>query len=203
MIIWQMFSFSKKSGLSKLPIEIQDRRKMYLTFVIALIQSLAVSLSLPIEVGIPKGLAILTNTILLIAGTFFLVWLSDLNSFFGIGGSIVILMASMVANLPRQIGESITRLHIELPIILSLIIMGLLFLYVAVIVQRARYRIPINKVNIHNRFSQYSYLDVMLTPAGGMPFMYAISLVSIPQYLLILIQIYFLKTVGQILGLKL
>ena len=75
---------------------------MYLTFAIALIQSLAVSLSLPIEVGIPKGLAILTNTILLIAGTFFLVWLSDLNSFFGIGGSIVILMASMVANLPRQ-----------------------------------------------------------------------------------------------------
>ena len=193
MIIWQMFLFSKKSGLSKLPIEIQDRRKMYLTFVIALIQSLAVSLSLPIEVGIPKGLAILTNTILLIAGTFFLVWLSDLNSFFGIGGSIVILMASMVANLPRQIGESITRLHIGLPIILSLIIMGLLFLYIAVIVQRARYRIPINKVNIHNRFSQYSYLDVMLTPAGGMPFMYAISLVSIPQYLLILIQILFPK----------
>ena len=193
MILWQMFSFSKKSGLSKLPIEIQDRRKMYLTFAIALIQSLAVSLSLPIEVGIPKGLAILTNTILLIAGTFFLVWLSDLNSFFGIGGSIVILMASMVANLPRQIGESITRLHIGLPIILSLIIMGLLFLYIAVIVQRARYRIPINKVNIHNRFSQYSYLDVMLTPAGGMPFMYAISLVSIPQYLLILIQILFPK----------
>ena len=52
MILWQMFSFSKKSGLSKLPIEIQDRRKMYLTFAIALIQSLAVSLSLPIEVGI-------------------------------------------------------------------------------------------------------------------------------------------------------
>ena len=138
-------------------------------------------------------MAILTNTILLIAGTFFLVWLSDLNSFFGIGGSIVILMASMVANLPRQIGESITRLHIGLPIILSLIIMGLLFLYIAVIVQRARYRIPINKVNIHNRFSQYSYLDVMLTPAGGMPFMYALSLVSIPQYLLILIQILFPK----------
>ena len=67
MILWQMFSFSKKSGLSKLPIEIQDRRKMYLTFAIALIQSLAVSLSLPIEVGIPKGLAVLTNTLLLIA----------------------------------------------------------------------------------------------------------------------------------------
>ena len=57
---------------------------MYLTLGIALIQSLAVSLNLPIEAGIPKGLAIATNTLLLIAGAFFLVWLSDLNSFMGI-----------------------------------------------------------------------------------------------------------------------
>ena len=29
MILWQMFSFSKKMGLKNLPIEIQDRRRMY------------------------------------------------------------------------------------------------------------------------------------------------------------------------------
>ena len=65
MILWQMFTLSKKSNLGKLPIEIQDRRRMYLTLGIALIQSLAVSLNLPIEAGIPKGLAIVTNTLLL------------------------------------------------------------------------------------------------------------------------------------------
>ena len=188
MILWQMFSFSKKMGLKNLPIEIQDRRRMYLALGIAIVQSLAVSLNLPIVSGVNAGLAVFMNTILLIAGTFFLVWLSDLNSLFGIGGSIVILMASMMANLPYQILDSIDKLGIGWNVLLPLILFSLIFLYVSGVVQRARYRIPINKINIHNRFKQYSYLDIMLNPAGGMPFMYAMSLVSIPQYVFMLIQ---------------
>lgn len=188
MILWQMFSFSKKMGLKNLPIEIQDRRRMYLALGIALVQSLAVSLNLPIVSGVNASLAIFMNTILLIAGTFFLVWLSDLNSLFGIGGSIVILMASMMANLPYQIMDSIEKLGIGWDVLLPLILFSLVFLYISGVVQRARYRISINKINIHNRFKQYSYLDIMLNPAGGMPFMYAMSLVSIPQYVFMLIQ---------------
>lgn len=188
MILWQMFSFSKKMGLKNLPIEIQDRRRMYLALGIAVVQSLAVSLNLPIVSGVNASLAIFMNTILLIAGTFFLVWLSDLNSLFGIGGSIVILMASMMANLPYQIMDSIEKLGIGWNVLLPLILFSLIFLYVSGVVQRARYRISINKINIHNRFKQYSYLDIMLNPAGGMPFMYAMSLVSIPQYVFMLIQ---------------
>ena len=188
MILWQMFSISKKMGLKNLPIEIQDRRRMYLALGIAIVQSLAVSLNLPIVSGVNASLAIFMNTILLIAGTFFLVWLSDLNSLFGIGGSIVILMASMMANLPYQIMDSIEKLGIGWNVLLPLILFSLVFLYVSGVVQRARYRISINKINIHNRFKQYSYLDIMLNPAGGMPFMYAMSLVSIPQYVFMLIQ---------------
>lgn len=189
MILWQMFSFSKRLGFNRLPIEIQDRRRMYLTLLIALVQSLAVTLNLPVVEGVHVGLVILMNTLLLMAGTFFLVWLSDLNSLMGIGGSIVILMASMVSSLPQQILSTIVRLQIGWEIILPLVLMGLLFLYIAVIMYRACYRIPINKVNIHNRFKQYSYLDIPVSPAGGMPFMYAMSLVSIPQYVLMLIQV--------------
>ena len=188
MILWQMFSFSKKMGLKNLPIEIQDRRRMYLALGIAIVQSLAVSLNLPIVSGVNASLAIFMNTILLIAGTFFLVWLSDLNSLFGIGGSIVILMASMMANLPYQIMDSIEKLGIGWDVLLPLILFSLVFLYISGVVQRARYRISINKINIHNRFKQYSYLDIMLNPAGGMPFMYAMSLVSIPQYVFMLTQ---------------
>ena len=188
MNLWQMFSFSKKMGLKNLPIDIQDRRRMYLALGIAIVQSLAVSLNLPIVSGVNASLAIFMNTILLIAGTFFLVWLSDLNSLFGIGGSIVILMASMMANLPYQIMDSIEKLGIGWDVLLPLILFSLVFLYISGVVQRARYRISINKINIHNRFKQYSYLDIMLNPAGGMPFMYAMSLVSIPQYVFMLIQ---------------
>lgn len=188
MILWQMFSFSKKMGLKNLPVEIQDRRRMYLALGIAIVQSLAVSLNLPIVSGVNAGLAIFMNTILLIAGTFFLIWLSDLNSLFGIGGSIVILMASMMANMPYQIMDSVEKLGIGWDVLLPLFLFSLVFLYIAGVVQRARYRIQINKINIHNRFKQYSYLDIMLNPAGGMPFMYAMSLVSIPQYVFMLIQ---------------
>ena len=158
MILWQMFSMSKKLGLGSLPLEVQDRRKMILTFVIALIQALAITLNLPIQSGMNYGLVLTMNVLLLIAGTFFLVWLSDLNSLFGVGGALVILMSSMVSSMPQNR------------------------------VQRARYRILVNKIMIHNRFKRYSYLDILLNPAGGMPFMYAMSLVSIPQYSLLLLQ---------------
>lgn len=191
MILWQMFALSKPLGLNKLPIEAQDRRRMYLTLAIALIQSLVVTLNLPLLAGVNVPLVLLMNTLILIAGSFFLVWLSDLNSRMGIGGSIVILMASMVSSLPQQILSSIYRLQIGWELILPLIVLGLLFLYLSVIVYRARYRIPINKVNIHNRYQQYAYLDIMVNPSGGMPFMYAMSLVSVPQYVLILIGLLF------------
>lgn len=191
MILWQMFSMSKKLGFQNLPIEIQDRGKMILTFVIALIQALAITLNLPIQSGVNYGLVLTMNVLLLIAGTFFLVWLSDLNSLFGVGGSIVILMSSMVISMPQNILNSIKELQVSPVLIMALLILSIVFLAIVVRVQRARYRIPVNKIMIHNRFKRYSYLDILLNPAGGMPFMYAMSLVSIPQYLLMLLQIIF------------
>ena len=44
-----------------------------------------------------------------------------------------------------------------------------------VLMYRARYRIPVHKIGLHNRFKRYSYLEIMLNPAGGMPFMYVMS----------------------------
>ena len=184
MILWQMFSISKKMGLGSLPLEVQDRRKMILTFVIALIQALAITLTLPIQSGVNYGLVLTMNVLLLIAGTFFLVWLSDLNSLFGVGGSLVILMSSM----PQNILKSIKELQVGPLLIVALLMLSVVFLAIAVRVQRARYRILVNKIMIHNRFKRYSYLDILLNPAGGMPFMYAMSLVSIPQYSLLLLQ---------------
>ena len=49
MILWQVFSFSKKLGLNSVPSEVQDRRKMYLTLGIALIQALALTTNLPVQ----------------------------------------------------------------------------------------------------------------------------------------------------------
>ena len=189
MLIWQMFAVSKRLGLSKLPLEVQERRRMLLTLVIALIQSVALVLNLPLQEsgGVDMTTIMVLDTLVLMAGTYFLIWLTDLNAAMGLGGSIMIVMASMIAYIPQDIWNSIQELKISSLWLTLMLVFSLVFLYLAVTVERSKYRIPVNKINIHNRFKKYSYLDIRLNPAGGMPIMYAMTLVSIPQYFLLII----------------
>ena len=199
MLIWQMFAVSKRLGLSKLPLEVQERRRMLLTLVIALIQSVALVLNLPLQeaAGVDMTTIIVLDTLILMAGTYFLIWLTDLNAAMGLGGSIMIVMASMIAYIPQDIWNSIQELKISSLWLALMLVFSLVFLYLAVTVERSKYRIPVNKINIHNRFKKYSYLDIRLNPAGGMPIMYAMTLVSIPQYFLLII--HFLQPNNQLI----
>ena len=199
MLIWQMFAVSKRLGLSKLPLEVQERRRMLLTLVIALIQSVALVLNLPLQeaAGVDMTTIIVLDTLILMAGTYFLIWMTDLNAAMGLGGSIMIVMASMIAYIPQDIWNSIQELKISSLWLALMLVFSLVFLYLAVTVERSKYRIPVNKINIHNRFKKYSYLDIRLNPAGGMPIMYAMTLVSIPQYFLLII--HFLQPNNQLI----
>ena len=199
MLIWQMFAVSKRLGLSKLPLEVQERRRMLLTLVIALIQSVALILNLPLQEagGVDMTTIMVLDTLVLMAGTYFLIWLTDLNAAMGLGGSIMIVMASMIAYIPQDIWNSIQELKISSLWLALMLVFSLVFLYLAVTVERSKYRIPVNKINIHNRFKKYSYLDIRLNPAGGMPIMYAMTLVSIPQYFLLII--HFLQPENQLI----
>ena len=199
MLIWQMFAVSKRLGLSKLPLEVQERRRMLLTLVIALIQSVALVLNLPLQEagGVDMTTIMVLDTLVLMAGTYFLIWLTDLNAAMGFGGSIMIVMASMIAYIPQDIWNSIQELKISSLWLALMLVFSLVFLYLAVTVERSKYRIPVNKINIHNRFKKYSYLDIRLNPAGGMPIMYAMTLVSIPQYFLLII--HFLQPNNQLI----
>ena len=199
MLIWQMFAVSKRLGLSKLPLEVQERRRMLLTLVIALIQSVALALNLPLQEagGVDMTTIMVLDTLVLMAGTYFLIWLTDLNAAMGLGGSIMIVMASMIAYIPQDIWNSIQELKISSLWLALMLVFSLVFLYLAVTVERSKYRIPVNKINIHNRFKKYSYLDIRLNPAGGMPIMYAMTLVSIPQYFLLII--HFLQPENQLI----
>ena len=199
MLIWQMFAVSKRLSLSKLPLEVQERRRMLLTLVIALIQSVALVLNLPLQEagGVDMTTIMVLDTLVLMAGTYFLIWLTDLNAAMGLGGSIMIVMASMIAYIPQDIWNSIKELKISSLWLALMLVFSLVFLYLAVTVERSKYRIPVNKINIYNRFKKYSYLDIRLNPAGGMPIMYAMTLVSIPQYFLLII--HFLQPDNQLI----
>ena len=191
MILWQMLSFSKKLGLASGTIEIQNRRQMYLTLFIALIQSLAISLNLPVQSSFPTVLVIILNTCLLIAGALFLVWLSDLNAQLGVGGSIVILLASIILNIPQDILSTFQLVRISMGMILFIVLISILLTYMMVLMYRARYRIAVHKIGLRSRFKRYSYFEIMLNPAGGMPFMYVMSFLGLPTYIFLLLQTLF------------
>lgn len=188
MILWQMLSLSKKLGLSTGSIEIQNRRQMYLTLFIAMIQALAITLSLPVQSNLPKILILVMDTLLLVAGSFFLIWLSDINATVGIGGSMLILLTGIVLNIPQDILETFHTMHISMYIIVAVLLMGLIFTYLIAILYRARYRIAVNKIGLHSLFKRYSFLEIMLNPAGGMPYMYVMTFLSFPTYILLLLQ---------------
>ena len=183
MILWQLLSFSKKLNISSGAVEVQDRRKMYLTLVIALIQSLALSLNLPIQHLYSSFMVTTMNTLLLIAGAFFLVWLSDLNAQLGVGGSVVILLASIVLNIPQDILNTLQLVRIPTEVMSLIVLSSIVLTYMMVLIYRAR-----------SKFKRYSYFEIMLNPAGGMPFMYVMSFLSLPTYIFLLLQTLFPQT---------
>ena len=187
MILWKMFSVSKRFNFEKTSTEIIERRKMYLALALAIIQALAISIYLPLQTNLDPLLVICLNTMIMVAGTFFLVWLSDLNAALGLGNSFVIIMAGMILYLPEDIMGILSKINIPLIWYISGLGFVLVFVYTAVLMEYARYRIPVNKLGIHNNLQSYTFLDLKLNPAGGMPFMYAMTLVSIPQYILLLV----------------
>ena len=96
-------------------------------------------------------------------------------------------MAGMVLYLPEDIAQILSKIDIPSSWYFIGLALILVFVYTAVIIEYSRYHIPVNKLGIHNNLKSYTYLDIKLNPAGGMPFMYAMTLVSIPQYILLLI----------------
>ena len=188
MILWRLFTVSKRHNLERTSSDLVERRKMYLTLALALVQSLAVSLYLPLETDLSPLLVVSLNALIMIAGTFFLVWLADLNTALGLGNSIVIMMAGMLLYLPEDVLGTLSKSGLPAYSLLFLLLLLLAFMFMVVCIEYARYRIPVNKLGIHNSLKAHTFLDVKLNPAGGMPFMYAMTLVSIPQYIFLLVQ---------------
>lgn len=188
MILWRLFTVSKRYNLERTSSELVERRKMYLTLALALVQSLAISLYLPLQTDLSPLLVVSLNALIMIAGTFFLVWLADLNTALGLGNSIVIMMAGMLLYLPEDVLGTLSKSGGSAYSLLFLMPLLLGFIFMVVCIEYARYRIPVNKLGIHNSLKPHTFLEVKLNPAGGMPFMYAMTLVSIPQYIFLLVQ---------------
>ncbi|MEB2280401.1 preprotein translocase subunit SecY [Lysinibacillus xylanilyticus] len=183
------------------------RRKLaqftrYFTIVLAFIQSFAMSFgfnkmyggSLIKEEGI---LTYVTISIVLTAGTAFLVWLAEQITAHGVGNGIsIVIFAGIVAALPnginqiyaQQIEGAGDKLFINL-VILGLLILVLLAVVVGVIyVQQALRKIPIQyakRVTGRNQQTgaQQTHLPLKVNAAGVIPVIFASAFLMTPRTL--------------------
>ncbi|WP_438832040.1 accessory Sec system protein translocase subunit SecY2 [Streptococcus pluranimalium] len=188
MILSRVFNLGKKNDQSTSK-KTQDRRHSTIMLIIAIIQALGIAISLDYQKSsIPKLELIFMTSLILIAGAFILVWIGNRISDKGIGGPSILVLVNILLSQESLFKEVITFFeNREFILILWLIAWSLLAIFLMVLFEKAEYRIPVKRIGINNSLSEDTYMPIKINTAGGMPVMYAFSLLMLPQYLILLL----------------
>jgi len=163
----------------------------YGTFVLAIFQSMGISIALESQAGLvlDPGLAFRLITIVtLTSGTMFLMWVGEQITERGLGNGIsIIIFAGIVAGLPSAIGGTLelTRTGaFPIPMVLLLFVGVLLVTAFVVFVERGQRKILVNyakrQVGKMVVGGQSSHLPLKLNMAGVIPPIFASSIILFP-----------------------
>lgn len=103
----------------------------------------------------------------LIAGEAIIILLISSNQKYGIGGQTLLVFVNLLSGLLTVLSETSWKqvgvlLLAALPVILLMIIM-----------EEAEFRIPVQRISIHNIYADKNYLAIKLNPIGVMPAMFS------------------------------
>ncbi len=166
----------------------------YGTVFLALFQGLGISIALESQPGLvidPGLLFRLTAVATLVSGTMFLMWLGEQITERGIGNGIsLIIFAGIAAGLPQAIGGTLelTRTGaFSIPLVLLLFVGAIAVTAFVVFVERGQRKILVNyaKRQVGNKIygGQSSHLPLKLNMAGGIPPIFASSIILFPATL--------------------
>jgi len=131
----------------------------------------------------------IVNVIALIAGSALIMFLCDYNKKFGIGGQSAIIFVNIVSGLFKTIvvqfeGQKIKTVCMSVGICL--------FIFVLMIyMENSEYRMPVQRVSIHNIYADKNYIAIKLNPIGVMPIMFSTIVFMIPHMLFQILLDYF------------
>lgn len=133
-----------------------------------------------------KSLTVLS----LVAGSILVIHLGGLNLRYGIGGPSLLIAHNVVHQLLNTMVMTVQdAFSLVDPSAISMALFAatfeiLLIMVVSFIFESAEIHIPLHRSIIETDMKDKDYLAVRLSPVGAMPAMYAMSLLSIPFYLL-------------------
>ena len=114
----------------------------------------------------------------MIAGVMIILWLSERNKKYGIGGQTALIFVNIIDGIGTTLkGHEIKSLI--LPLIVSAIVM-----IIMVIMENAEKRIPVQRISIHNIYADKNYMAIKLNPIGVMPAMFSTAFFMVPQLLI-------------------
>ncbi|HEN2232465.1 accessory Sec system protein translocase subunit SecY2 [Streptococcus agalactiae] len=190
MIIWRFVSlFSWAKNATKRKAEVAQYTLM---LTISVIQAYGVSGNQFIKSSLLGSYSDIVfkalTMVLLISGSFVLMWLANLNASKGLGGSIVIILVSMLQATTTGIITYFEQSHFSimdlLGTIIAISIILSVLLLISTVVYRAEYRIPIRRIDIVSKFAQDTYIPIRINPAGSHPFMYGMTLMMLPTFII-------------------
>lgn len=192
MIIADLLGRSKRLKLSQKRLE---RIRKTIILLLAFMQG-AVTVAY-MKLTVINPMTKLMVLIVLIAGAMMVMWLAEMNGKLGLGGPMIMVLANVIQS---SIGGVLTAL---IPLIkntetMILFIIGalvalVLFTLLNVVMDRAEYRIPLTRILVDSKYTKKSDIPIKLTPAGGMPVMFAIGFAGIPIYLFQFLMVIFPK----------
>ena len=131
--------------------------------------------------------ALITDVVLVVAGSMLLMWIGELITEFGIGNGVsLIILAGILTSVPSSISQTIfAATAANIPTYFAFSALALLMIYAVVVVSDAERSIPIAYARAMRgvALSQgaATYLPIRLLQAGVMPIIFALSLLLLPQ----------------------
>ena len=172
-----------------------NRITRYLGILFAFIQGYILTI---VYMNGMSSLDIIKTTVVMTAGTCFLLWIGDQVTTKGIGNGIsLLIMAGIIQSMPsmfvttfQSLVTSGTYSTVLGSILFALFVIVYIFIILGVVfIQLAERRIPIQYSNRTNSAygAQTSYLPIKLNPAGVMPVIFAQTLLAIPTTIVALV----------------
>lgn len=138
-------------------------------------------------VGQLNSLQMITNIIVIIAGSMLLMWIGELMTEFGIGnGTSLIIFAGIVAAIPTYLSQLlVTFSSAQIPLYIAFVVVALLVILGVVVVTEAERPIPVTyakRVRGNKVYGGVStYLPLRVNQAGVIPIIFALSILLFPQ----------------------
>lgn len=188
LIFWRVLTVTNLFHIKTLTNDQSYRIKFIISLLLATVQSFTIIAQA--KAFDPSATISNVALILILAtGLAILVWLGNLNTQYGVGGPTIIILVSILRSWPTKIFSEVTSrgwlgtLTTLLPG-LFLLMLGSYFIFRF---YQGEKRLQINYVMIDDEVSSKAYLPIPTNPAGGMPFMFAFSIVLLPQYVFYLL----------------